>query len=163
MRATATFSKHLARSAGSSLVAATQGQGRVSSNVRRVREATQVSGGAHAQRQRARVLAAPISICQWFALRAGVLRRAVSSTKRPHRTHHGHRRAVGRQARHPSHIASGSRRRSPRQSCVARSGYPGSACPNHCVNLTRNGVAAAGFISFSPAASTPLRAGYTVR
>lgn len=33
--------------------------------------------------------------------------------------------------------------------------------PNSCVNLTRNSVAAAGFMSFSPAPSTPLRAGYT--
>ena len=34
------------------------------------------------------------------------------------------------------------------------------ATPNYCVNLIRNGVAAAGYISFSPAPSTPLRAGY---
>ncbi len=33
--------------------------------------------------------------------------------------------------------------------------------PNVRVNLTRNGVAASGVISFSPAAPTPLRAGYT--
>ena len=55
----------------------------------------------------------------------------------------------------------------PRLNFKSRAGStPGTrtvqAVPNSRVNLTRNGVAAAGFISFSPAASTPLRAGYTV-